>query len=128
MWYKKYRKKGQPYESAHGKVITKELIRQVKEYIPDYHEYEIEDVLEATFDIIKYLIESGEKVEIKNFGKFYLKRAAQKRMYDPNTKTVVQSPGRPKVVFEVNRSYQDKVRFHETTYDKESKQKKENTD
>jgi integration host factor subunit alpha len=57
------------------------------------------DVVEATFEIIKGPLERGEKVQVKNFGKFFVRAKKERRGRDPQTGAEITIAPRKVVAF-----------------------------
>ncbi len=59
----------------------------------------VKEVVQKTFDTIYEALKSGKRIEIRNFGVFYLKRRKKKVGRNPKTGQVVPIPERTTVAF-----------------------------
>ena len=57
------------------KLDKKSLVKSIKEEIPDYNLYEIEDVIEGFTRAVLKELAKGNEVSIYNFGTFKLRKA-----------------------------------------------------
>ena len=52
----------------------------------------VRDVMEAVFDVILESLERGDRVELRDFGVFSVRKAKARMALDPNTKKPVPVP------------------------------------
>lgn len=86
---------------------TKELCKFISSQYPEYHDYEIEDFIKMFVDCTTQVLQSGERIMIKNFGSFTPKYTQM--VVSPNLKNVEGSCGgnltvryKPSTVFLAN--------------------------
>ena len=89
--------------------LVKELRRRVEKRVPrklarmDVVEVTVEELL----DLIKETVWKGEAVSIRNFGKFYLKKAVPRVARNPKTGEPVQIPERFVPAFKVGKGFKN---------------------
>ena len=59
----------------------------------------VKDVVQRTFDIIVETLKNGERIELRNFGVFQVKKRKRRVGRNPKTGEVVPVPERRTVVF-----------------------------
>jgi nucleoid DNA-binding protein len=59
----------------------------------------VKEVVQKTFDIISQSLQNGERIELRNFGVFYLKKRKKRVGRNPKTGQVVPIPERHTVAF-----------------------------
>lgn len=59
----------------------------------------VKDVVQKTFDIIVEALRNGQRIELRNFGVFYIKKRRKRIGRNPKTGQVVPIPERYTVTF-----------------------------
>jgi len=90
--------------------LVKELRKRLEKRLPK-KEWAKMEIVEATvdelIDLIKETVWSREEVIIKNFGKFYLRKAAAKPARNPKTGERVEIPERWVPVFKAGKGFKN---------------------
>jgi len=93
--------------------LVKELRRRLERKLPK-REWARMEIVEATVEELLSLIQetvwNGEAVSIREFGKFYLKKAAPRKARNPKTGKPVQIPERLIPAFKVGKGFRNYVR------------------
>ncbi|RMG72074.1 MAG: integration host factor subunit beta [Nitrospirae bacterium] len=76
-----------------------ELIEKVAEQIEGYTLKQTEIIVETFFDVIKDALSRGEKVELRGFGNFRLKKRQARQARNPKTGQSVQVPEKSVIYF-----------------------------
>ena len=82
----------------------KELIKQLKERNPELNQSELENIIDIFFNSIATSIEKGEEVEIRELGRWYLKKLKENyNARNPATNKLIYTPERVKVRFKASK-------------------------
>ncbi|NOX20741.1 MAG: integration host factor subunit beta [Nitrospirae bacterium] len=76
-----------------------ELIEKVAEQIEGYTLKQTEIIVETFFDAIKDALSRGEKVELRGFGNFRLKKRQARKARNPKTGESVDVPEKSVIYF-----------------------------
>ena len=80
-----------------------ELINQLKEKNPNLNKSEIETIIQSFLSGITLALQDGRSVELRNFGKFYLRRIKENfRARNPKTNEIIYKPERVKIKFKAS--------------------------
>ena len=71
-----------------------ELIEAVSQRTPDLTRKQVELVVNLFFESIKHALASGDKVEIRGFGSFRLRRRGHRMGRNPRTGELVEVPAK----------------------------------
>ena len=81
----------------------KELIKQLKKINPKLNQADIENVINIFSESIFSALEQGKSVEIKNLGRFYVKKLRENyNARNPATNELIYKPERVKVRFKAS--------------------------
>jgi len=79
------------------------LINQLKEKNPNLNKSEIETIIQSFLSGITLALQDGRSVELRNFGKFYLRRIKENfRARNPKTNEIIYKPERVKIKFKAS--------------------------
>jgi nucleoid DNA-binding protein len=79
------------------------LINQLKEKNPNLNKSEIETIIQSFLRGITLALQDGRSVELRNFGKFYLRRIKENfRARNPKTNEIIYKPERVKIKFKAS--------------------------
>ena len=82
----------------------KELIKQLKKINPKLNQADIENVINIFSEGIFSALEQGKSVEIKNLGRFYVKKLRENyNARNPATNELIYKPERVKVRFKASK-------------------------
>ena len=88
----------------------KELIKQLKKINPKLNQADIENVINIFSESISSALEQGKSVEIKNLGRFYVKKLRENyNARNPATNELIYKPERVKVRFKVSKKLSRKI-------------------
>ena len=76
-----------------------ELIEKVAEQIEGYTLKQTEIIVETFFDVIKDALANGDKVELRGFGNFRLKKRQPRKARNPKTGESVDVPEKSVIYF-----------------------------
>ncbi len=76
-----------------------ELIEKVAEQIEGYTLKQTEIIVETFFDVIKDALARGDKVELRGFGNFRLKKRQPRKARNPKTGESVDVPEKSVIYF-----------------------------
>lgn len=80
-----------------------ELINQLKEKNPNLNKSEIETIIQSFLSGITLALQDGRPVELRNFGRFYLRRIKENfRARNPKTNEIIYKPERVKIKFKAS--------------------------
>lgn len=82
------------------RILIAEIARKT-----NYAQWEVSKIVEPLFDEILRALESGENVNISNFGKFSLKYHKPKVAIHPKNRSQVQIPSKASVTFRATRKF-----------------------
>ena len=84
------------------------IIKKLKEKHPELTKPELEEILEIFSTSIKKALQNGQKVEIRDFGTFFIKRIKEKySSRNPKTGELVYVPERNKVRFKASKKLKE---------------------
>ncbi len=76
------------------------LIKNLKKKNPSLNKKEIEEVLNNFYETLKKGLKQGQKIELRGFGTFFIKKIKEKyNARNPNTKELIYVPKKNKVRF-----------------------------
>ncbi len=82
----------------------KELIKQLKKKNPKLNKADIENIINIFSESISSALEQGKSVEIKNLGRFYIKKLRENyNARNPATNELIYKPERAKVKFKASK-------------------------
>ena len=82
----------------------KELIKQLKNINPKLNQADIENVINIFSEGIFSALEQGKSVEIKNLGRFYVKKLRENyNARNPATNELIYKPERYKIRFKASK-------------------------
>lgn len=70
----------------------------------------VKDVVQKTFDVILESLQNGDRIELRNFGIFYVKKRKKRIGRNPKTGAVVPVPERYVVAFKPGMEMKIKVK------------------
>lgn len=79
------------------------LIRKVSEKLNGLTKDQTEIIVDTFFQTLTTALENDEKVEIRGFGKFSLRKRAARSARNPRTGTQVRVPGKKVIHFKTGR-------------------------
>jgi len=83
------------------------LIEKVSEKVEGLTRSQTEIVVETVFESIKKALMSGEKIEIRGFGNFRLKKRNPRKARNPKTGESVDVPGKKVLYFKVGKALKE---------------------
>lgn len=86
-----------------------ELISVVSEKLNGFTKKDTENIVKAILDGIKEALAQGEKVEIRGFGNFRLRRRRERKARNPKTGTTVNVPIKSVPFFKVGKELKEMV-------------------
>ena len=86
-----------------------ELIKKITERSDDITKKQTEIVVETLFESIKDALASGERVEIRRFGNFTLRKRNARKARNPKTGVVVDVPPKKVPFFKVGKELKEMV-------------------
>lgn len=86
-----------------------ELMRVVAEKMPGFTKRETENIVKEILEGIKEALAMGEKVEIRGFGNFKLRRRRERRGRNPKTGDTVNVPVKKVPFFKVGKEFREMV-------------------
>ena len=87
-----------------------DIIKKLKEKHPELSQSELEKVLEVFSTSIERTLKNGQKVEIRDFGTFFIKKLKEKySSRNPKTGELIYVPEKNKVRFKPSKKLKDFV-------------------
>jgi len=86
-----------------------ELISVVAEKLNGFTKKDTENIVKAILEGIKEALARGEKVEIRGFGNFRLRRRRERKARNPKTGTTVNVPVKSVPFFKVGKELKEMV-------------------
>lgn len=90
LWHGWQSRQGRPYEAVNCSMIKSELIAKLAEDNPHLHQRDVERIVSTIFDEITGALSKGERVELRGFGAFSVKRRPARVGRNPRTGDSVQ--------------------------------------
>ncbi len=84
-----------------------ELIARITEKLEGYTLKQTEIIVETFFDSIKEALKAGEKVELRGFGNFRLKKRRARKARNPRTGESVDVPEKRVVYFKAGKELKE---------------------
>ncbi len=85
------------------------LIDKVSENVKDLTRKQTEIIVETVFESMKEALSKGEKVEIRGFGNFRLKKRRPRKARNPKTGRGVEVPPKSVVYFKVGKELREAI-------------------
>ncbi len=85
------------------------LIEKITESIKDLTRKQTEIIVDTVFDSMKEALSRGEKVEIRGFGNFRLKKRRPRKARNPKTGEGVDVPTKSVVYFKVGKDLRESI-------------------
>jgi len=85
------------------------LIEKVTEKVEGLTRNQTEIVIETVFESIKKALIQGEKIEIRGFGNFRLKKRNPRKARNPKTGETVEVPGKKVLYFKVGKALKESL-------------------
>ncbi len=85
------------------------LIEKITESIKDLTRKQTEIIVDTVFDSMKEALSRGEKVEIRGFGNFRLKKRRPRKARNPKTGEGVEVPPKSVVYFKVGKDLRESI-------------------
>lgn len=85
------------------------LIEKITESIKDLTRKQTEIIVDTVFDSMKEALSRGEKVEIRGFGNFRLKKRRPRKARNPKTGEGVEVPPKSVVHFKVGKDLRESI-------------------
>lgn len=85
------------------------LIDKVSESIKELTRKQIEIIVETVFEGMKEALSRGEKVEVRGFGNFRLKKRRPRRARNPKTGEAVEVPAKSVIYFKVGKELREAI-------------------
>ena len=80
------------------------IIKKIKEKNPELNNLDIEDILDIFCDNIKRVLVTGNKVELRGFGTFFVSKIKEKySARNPKTGEIIYVPEKNKVRFRASK-------------------------
>jgi integration host factor subunit beta len=93
-------------------VTKKEIVRTIADAI-GLTQIQTKDIVQKTFNAIIEALMSEERIELRNFGVFEVKRRAPRRARNPRTNEKVLVPEKFVVTFKPGKEMEDRVKEKE---------------
>lgn len=90
LWHGCQSRQGRPYVAVNCSMIKSELIAKLAEDNPHLHQRDVERIVSTIFDEITGALSKGERVELRGFGAFSVKRRPARVGRNPRTGDSVQ--------------------------------------
>jgi integration host factor subunit beta len=84
-------------------MIKSELIEKLAEQNPHLYRQDVEDIVNAILDTIAAALERGERVELRGFGAFTVKRRGARAGRNPRNGAAVAVPEKVVPTFKMSR-------------------------
>jgi integration host factor subunit beta len=88
------------------------LIEKVSETIGELTRNQTEVIIETVFESMKEALSRGEKVEIRGFGNFRLKKRRPRKARNPKTGESVEVPCKSVIYFKVGKELREAINRH----------------
>lgn len=85
------------------------LIDKVSENINELTRKQTEIIVETVFESMKEALSRGEKVEIRGFGNFRLKKRESRKARNPKTGETVEVPPKSIIYFKVGKELKEAI-------------------
>ena len=90
-------------------MTKKEIVKQISEEI-GLTQLKTKDIVQRTLDAIIHTLVSDERIELRNFGVFEVKRRAPRKARNPRTGDKVSVPAKNVVTFKPGKEMEELVR------------------
>lgn len=101
--------------SDQGNVMTKsELILRLAELNPHLFQRDVERIVSTIFDEVAKALARGDRVELRGFGAFSVKRRAQRTGRNPRTGEAVDVAAKAIPYFKTGKQLRDRLNGEET--------------
>ena len=82
------------------------LIKKLKKKNPELHHTEIEKIITIFCESIKNAVKNNQKVEIRGFGSFFIKKIKEKHSArNPKTGELIYIPEKNKIRFKASKNF-----------------------
>lgn len=88
------------------------LIEKVSESMEELTRNQTEIIIDMIFDSMKEALSRGEKIEIRGFGNFRLKKRGSRNARNPKTGMGVEVPPKSVVYFKVGKDLREEINKH----------------
>lgn len=85
--------------------ITKRKLIELVAEASEYHKYEVEDILNTFYDVIREELEDGNEIEIPKILRFYLEKPKPRIITSGYTKKTFLSPAYVRIKFKPITTY-----------------------
>lgn len=90
-------------------MTKKELIKKVQEKIEDYPAKDVSYAVQVVFDAMTGALKRNERIELRGFGNFTIRRRRPIIGRNPKTADLVHVPGRKIPFFKVGKELKDMI-------------------
>lgn len=90
-------------------MTKKDLIKSVQEKIEDYPTKDVSYAVQIIFDAMAGALKRNERIELRGFGNFTIRRRRPIIARNPKTGDIVHVPGRKMPFFKVGKELKDMI-------------------
>jgi integration host factor subunit beta len=97
-------------------VVRSELVRALNKKIPELQQSDVALALNCIIEQLAGALAQGERIEIRDFGSFELRRRAPRIARNPKTGAAVHLPAKAALHFKPGKAMRDRVHAARTQY------------
>ncbi len=87
----------------------KELLNTLAQKFPDFRKKDLELILELLFQHLAQTLKEGRRIEIRGFGRFYVKEQRGRRFKNPRTGEERNLPPRKRIIFKPGKDLRERL-------------------
>ncbi len=97
-------------------MVRSELVQVLCKKLPHIMESDVELSVNCILEQIAQALETGERIEIRNFGAFSVRHRAPRKARNPKTGETVYLPAKSAIHFKPGKAMRDKVNDQRNQY------------
>ncbi len=90
-------------------MVKKDLVNRLALYFPDFRKRDLEYLVDLLFEKLTLSLIEGNRIEIRGFGRFFLRQQRERIFTNPKTKEVRKLPPRKRIIFKPGKDIKERL-------------------